>query len=100
MWLYRAKIVVSRRAAVGSRSAALRADGVVAFLPASWPARCSPSSSKRVLYTTPAVIAWSFIIGGIVMLVVERYRPGRSSERRTHTSLTRALGLARARRWR
>ena len=34
------------------------------------------TSSKRVLYDSLAVIAAAFIVGGIVMLVVERVRPG------------------------
>ena len=41
----------------------------------SSPARCSSEFVKRVLYDSFAVIAVAFIVGGIVMLVVERFRP-------------------------
>ena len=46
-----------------------------------------------MLYTTPAVIAVSFIAGGLVMLVVERYRPRPVVENADHTSLGRAFGI-------
>ena len=39
------------------------------------PARCSSTFVKSVLYGSFAVIALAFIVGGIVMLVVERFRP-------------------------
>jgi undecaprenyl-diphosphatase len=46
-----------------------------------------------VLYTTPAVIAASFIVGGIVMILVERYRPRPVVEDADRTSLGRAFGI-------
>ena len=39
------------------------------------PGCCSRSSSKSVLYGSFVVIAAAFIVGGIVMLIVERFRP-------------------------
>jgi undecaprenyl-diphosphatase len=94
MWLYREKIV---RVIVGlpsdpeSRRFALMV--LVAFLPALLAGALFAGYVKRVLYTTPAVIAWSFIIGGIVMLVVERFRPAPVVRNADHTSLARALGI-------
>jgi undecaprenyl-diphosphatase len=46
-----------------------------------------------VLYTTPSVIAVSFIAGGIVMLIAERFRPEPVVLNADHTSLWRALGI-------
>jgi undecaprenyl-diphosphatase len=48
---------------------------------------------KRVLYTTPAVISVTFIVGGIVMIVAERFRPRPHVLNADHTSLGRALGI-------
>ena len=49
---------------------------------------------KRVLYATPAVIAVSFIVGGIVMLIVERTRPAADgASTRTTRRSSRALGI-------
>jgi hypothetical protein len=39
------------------------------------------------------VFAWSFILGGIVMLVVERFRPLPVIRQAEHTSFARALGV-------
>ena len=66
---------------------------LVAFLPAVVAGTLFAGYVKRVLYTTPAVIAWSFIVGGIVMLIVERYRPEPVVANADHTSLLRALGI-------
>ena len=94
MWLYREKIVHVVRGLPSDRDArhfALMI--VVAFLPALVAGALFAGFVKRVLYTTPAVIAWSFIIGGIVMLVVERYRPTPVVRNADHTSIARALGI-------
>lgn len=94
MWLYREKIVRVIRGLPSDRDAqhfALMI--VVAFLPALVAGALFAGFVKRVLYTTPAVIAWSFIIGGIVMLVVERYRPAPVVTNADHTSIARALGI-------
>jgi undecaprenyl-diphosphatase len=65
----------------------------VAFLPAAIAGALFSGFVKRVLYTTPSVIAVSFIAGGIMMLVVERYRPHPVVLNADHTSLWRALGI-------
>ena len=94
VWLYRVKIL---RVLAG-----LPSDGEarhfvlmigVAFLPAAIAGALFSGFVKRVLYTTPSVIAVSFIAGGIVMLVVERYRPHPVVLNADHTSLWRALGI-------
>jgi len=76
MWLYRAKIL---RVIVGlpsdrdsQRFAVML---VLAFIPAAVAGVLFADFVKSVLYETPVVFAASFIVGGIVMLVVERVRP-------------------------
>ncbi len=94
MWLYRGKIVHVIRGLPSDRDAQHFALMIfVAFLPAVVAGALFAGFVKRVLYTTPAVIAWSFIIGGIVMLVVERYRPAPVVKNADHTSIARALGI-------
>ncbi len=94
MWLYRAKIVQVVRGLPSDRDARHFALMIlVAFLPAAVAGAFFAGFVKRVLYTTPAVIAWSFIIGGLVMLVVERYGPAPVVKNADHTSIARALGI-------
>jgi len=94
MWLYRAKILHVLRGLPtdpDARHFALMI--VVAFLPAAVAGWLFSDFVKRVLYTTPAVIATTFILGGIVMLLVERYRPEPTVLDADRTSLSRALGI-------
>ena len=94
VWLYRAKIV---RVLAGLPSDAEARHFVlmigVAFVPAAIAGALFSGFVKRVLYTTPSVIAVSFVAGGIVMLIVERYRPRPVVLNADHTSLWRALGM-------
>jgi undecaprenyl-diphosphatase len=93
-WLYRAKIL---RVLSGLPSDPEARHFVlmilVAFLPALVAGALFSGFVKRVLYTTPSVIAVSFIAGGIVMLIVERYRPRPVVMNADHTSLWRALAI-------
>src|SRR6266540_3178180 len=94
MWLYRVKIVHVLSGLPSDRDARhFVVMIVVAFLPAAAAGALLSGFLKRVLYTTPTVIAVSFIIGGVVMLVVERYRPEPLVLNADHTSLSRALGI-------
>jgi undecaprenyl-diphosphatase len=94
MWLYRAKIVHVIRGLPSDRDARHFVLMIlIAFLPAAFAGALLSGFVKRVLYTTPAVISATFILGGIVMLVVERYRPAPSVLNADHTSLSRALGI-------
>ncbi len=76
MWLYRRKIfeVVS---GLASRPEARRFATmiVVAFLPAVVAGVLLEHPIKRILYYSPPTIAAAFIIGGIIILWVERARP-------------------------
>ena len=76
MWLYRAKIL-SVVAGLPSRPEARRFALmiVLATVPALVAGALFSKFVKSVLYGSFAVIAIAFIIGGIIMLIVERVRP-------------------------
>jgi undecaprenyl-diphosphatase len=94
MWLYRAKIAHVLRGLPSDADARHFVLMIgVAFLPAAVAGLLFSDYVKRVLYTTPAVIAVTFILGGIVMLIVERYRPAPTVLDADRTSLSRALGI-------
>jgi len=94
VWLYREKIVrVLRGLPSDAEARHFILMLIVAFVPTAIAGLLLAGFIKRVLYTTPAVIAASFIIGGVVMLVVERYRPRPVVEDADHTSLGRAFGI-------
>jgi undecaprenyl-diphosphatase len=94
MWLYRAKII---RIVGGlpSDPAARRfaAMILVAFAPAVLAGLFLADYVTTVLYESPRVIATTFVLGGIVMLLVERYRPTPSVLDADRTPLARALGI-------
>ena len=94
VWLYRVKIV-HVVAALPSDPDARRfaAAIVVAVIPALVAGALLSSFVKSVLYETPAVYAATFIIGGVIMLVVERFRPAPDVLNAEHMPLRRALGV-------
>jgi undecaprenyl-diphosphatase len=94
MWLYRVKIL---RVIVGlpsdrdsQRFAVML---VLAFIPAAIAGVLFADFVKRVLYETPIVFAAAFIVGGIVMLVVERVRPRPSTFEADQTPPSRAFTI-------
>jgi undecaprenyl-diphosphatase len=94
MWLYRVKIAhVVRGLPSDADARHFVLMILVAFLPAALAGALLSGYVKRVLYTTPGVIAATFVGGGVVMLVVERYRGSPTVKNADHTSLTRALGI-------
>jgi undecaprenyl-diphosphatase len=94
MWLYRVKILHVIRGLPSDADARHFVLMIgVAFLPAAVAGALFSGFVKRVLYTTPTVIAVSFIAGGIVILIVERYRRAPDVLNADHTSLSRALGI-------
>jgi undecaprenyl-diphosphatase len=94
VWLYRQKIFrVVRDLPNDAEARHFVLMLIVAFLPAAVAGALLSGFIKRVLYTTPAVIAVTFIAGGIVMLLVERHRPRPVVENADHTSLGRAFGI-------
>ena len=92
MWLYRAKIW-SGVSGLGRETAARRFALMilVAFLPAALAGALLADAITDVLYATPGVYATAFIVGGVIMLAVERARPVPSVFAIDQTPLSRAL---------
>jgi hypothetical protein len=94
MWLYRKKIIdivgglLSRYEA---RHFALAI--VVATIPALLAGALLSGFIKSVLYESPAVFAAAFIVGGLVMLVVERLRPSPVVRDAERMPTSRAFGI-------
>src|SRR4051794_29972743 len=94
MWLYRVKILHVVTAFPSDPEARHFLYMIaIAFLPAAVAGALLSGFVKRVLYTTPAVISVTFIAGGIVMLLVERYRPVATIVDADRTPLSRALAI-------
>lgn len=94
MWLYRSKIlhIVTRLPSdPDARHFALMI--LVAFLPAVLAGALLADYVTTVLYESPKVFATTFVVGGIVMLLVERYRPAPTVVDADRTPLSRALGI-------
>jgi undecaprenyl-diphosphatase len=94
VWLYRAKLA-SVLAGLPSDPGARRfvAMLVAAFLPAAIAGLFFSKFVKSVLYASPMVIAVAFVAGGIVMLIVERFRPRPRVWRADETPIDRAVGV-------
>lgn len=94
MWLYRAKIidtVVGLPTKPEARRFALLI--VAAFVPALVAGLFLADYVKTVLQESLAVIAWAFILGGIVMLLIERFRPAPTVMEAEKTPFIRAIGI-------
>jgi undecaprenyl-diphosphatase len=94
MWLYRSKIAAVVRG-LGSEPTARRFALVLilAFLPSALAGLFLADFVKSVLYTSVGVIATAFVAGGLVMLLVERYRPVPVVVDAEATPAGRALGI-------
>ncbi len=94
MWLYRAKII---RIVMGLPSdpdaRRFAAMILLAFVPAVLAGAFLADYVTNVLYASPKVIATTFVLGGIVMLVVERFRPVPDVLDADRTPFIRALGI-------
>jgi undecaprenyl-diphosphatase len=94
MWLYRAKIVhILRRLGSDADARHFALMILVAFIPAVVAGALLADYVTTVLYESPKVFATTFVLGGIVMLLVERYRPAPTVLDADRTPLTRALGI-------
>jgi undecaprenyl-diphosphatase len=94
VWLYREKIVHVLTGLPSDRDARRFAAMItIAVIPALVAGALLSSFVKSVLYEAPAVYAVSFIVGGIVMLIVERFRPAPDVLNAEHTPTPRALGI-------
>jgi len=94
VWLYRVKILhVIRGLPSDPDARRFAAMILVAVMPALVAGALFSGFVKSVLYESPEVFAWSFVVGGIVMLLVERYRPKPTILNAEHTPISRALGV-------
>ena len=92
MWLYRAKIIGVIRGLGSDRESQRFAVMILAALvPALVAGALLKDYVQTVLYESLRIIAVSFIAGGIVMLVVERFRPAPDVMNAEHTPVSRAL---------
>jgi undecaprenyl-diphosphatase len=94
MWLYRAKILTVVRGLPSDPDARRFAVMIVlAFIPALVAGGLLSGYVKSVLYESPLVIAVAFVLGGIVMLIVERVRPEPTVVDAEKTPLALAFGV-------
>lgn len=93
-WVYRLKImnvVLGLRTNPEARRFA--AAIIVATIPALLAGALLADFVKQILYESPAVFAWAFIAGGIVMLILERRMRTPVVRRAEDTPLPRALAV-------
>jgi undecaprenyl-diphosphatase len=92
VWVYRRKIM---QVVLGMRTRAeprrFAAAVIIATIPALLAGALLAGFVKRILYESPAVFAWAFIAGGIVMLVLERRMSRPVVQRAEDTPLPRAF---------
>jgi undecaprenyl-diphosphatase len=94
MWLYRVKILDVIRGLPDNRDARRFALMLlVAFIPAVLAGAFAADYVQTVLYESVRVIAVAFIAGGVVMLLVERFRPAPTVFDAERTPIARALGI-------
>jgi undecaprenyl-diphosphatase len=97
MWLYRAKIITVVTGLGSDPEARHFAVMVgVAFVPAVVAGAFLAKYVQTVLYESMVVIAVAFIAGGVVMLIVERFRPRPTVFDAGLTPIGRALGIGAA----
>ena len=94
MWLYRGKILsVIRGLPHDPQARRFALMLALAVIPALLAGVLFQDAIKEVLHHSLPVIAWAFILGGVVMLVVERYRPAPLIVDADRTPIGRALGI-------
>jgi undecaprenyl-diphosphatase len=94
MWLYREKlagVVAGLPSSPGARR--FVAAVLVAFVPSLVAGALLAGFVKRVLYHSLTAMAVAFIVGGLVMLVVERLRPAADVREADRTPVGRAFGI-------
>src|SRR6185436_6976325 len=94
MWLYREKILhVLSGLSTDPEARHFAMMIVVATVPALVFGALLKGFVQRVLYASFGVIGAAFVIGGIIMLIVERFGPSPSIRDADHTPIGRALAI-------
>jgi len=94
LWLYRRKVfAVVAGLPTDPDARRFAAMVFVAFLPAAVAGALFKDYVKQVLYGSVLVIPVAFIVGGVVMLIVERARPAPLVMNADHTPWPRALAI-------
>jgi undecaprenyl-diphosphatase len=94
LWLYRVKVLTVVRGLPSDRGARrFVLMLVVAVAPALLAGAFLADYVQAVLYESVRVIAFAFIVGGLVMLAVERLRPVPTIMEAENTPISRALGV-------
>lgn len=94
VWLYRVRLFgVAARLTSSAEARHFAAAVIVATLPVLVAGALFADYIQSVLYKSPGVFAGAFIIGGLVMLLVERFRPAPVVVDVERTPLSRALGV-------
>lgn len=94
VWLYRQKLTRVLAGLLSDTEARRFAAMIlVAFIPAVVAGGLLSGFITRVLYASPRVIASAFIIGGVVMLLVERFRPVPQVKDADQTPMPKAFGV-------
>lgn len=94
MWLYRSKLLAIFAGLWSMPEARHFALAIMlATIPALLAGALLSEYVKSVLYQSPRVFAMAFIAGGIVMLIVEKFRPEPTVLDAEATPLPRALGI-------
>lgn len=94
MWLYRVRIlnvITGLATSPVARRFALMI--LAAFLPSLLAGAFLAGFVKTVLYESLTVVAVSFVLGGIVILIVERTRPAPQIREADQTPLAQAVGI-------
>jgi undecaprenyl-diphosphatase len=94
MWLYRGKILAilsSLGTSADSRNFATAV--ILGTVPALVAGALFSGYVKGVLYGSPRVFAVAFVVGGVVMLLVERFRPAAEVVDAERIPLARAFGV-------
>jgi len=94
MWAYRAKLAMLLTGIFSDLDSRRFAFAIIlATIPALVAGALLSSWVKRVLYASPRVFAVAFILGGIVMIIVERVRPVPTVLDAERTSWPRAFAI-------
>jgi undecaprenyl-diphosphatase len=94
MWLYRQRIIdVITGLPTDPEARRFALMLFLSFLPAVFIGFFAADFVKYILYESLGVIAWALIIGGVLMLAIERFRPAPQVQDAADTPIWRAVGV-------